>query len=101
MNTDNVVVLTSDPLFPLGELGMTHGAINLLAELGRSPQELIQRHASCDWSDMSPSDAAANRHALRSGMRIFSSFDLPGGCRVWVITEADRSSTTLMLPAEY
>jgi hypothetical protein len=53
-----------------------------------------------DWGDVPPEDAAENRLSIEQGFRVMSSYDV-GGQRVWIITEADRSSTTLLLPSEY
>jgi hypothetical protein len=100
MQTENRLILTN-MRFRLGQLAATPGALAALAEQGKTPQEFVQRHASCDWSDMDTEDATANTLALLTGARIFSSFNLPQGGKVWVITEADRSSTTLLLPEEY
>jgi hypothetical protein len=61
----------------------------------------VERHAAGDWGDVPPEDARENEHALRRGFRVMSSYPLSGGVRVWVITEADRSSTCILLPAEY
>ena len=73
---------------------------NALAEAGVAPAELLSRHASGDWGDIPAEDAAENRLSLEQGFRVMSSYGV-GGKRVWIITEADRSSTTLLLPSEY
>jgi hypothetical protein len=64
---------------------------------------LLERHASGDWSSIAPADARENELSLREGFRIVSSYQLPGGAGapVWIIAEADRSSTCLLLPSEY
>jgi hypothetical protein len=72
-----------------------------LGRLEVSPSELLERHASGDWGDVPPEDARENEFALERGFRVMSSYPLYGGVRVWVITEADRSSTCLLLPSEY
>lgn len=87
------------PKFSLGKLYATPGALEALHAAGHPLT--VARHAQGDWGDLGPEDRAANDEALRTGGRIFSSYDLPGGGRVWVITEADRSSTTVLLPDEY
>lgn len=87
-------------LLPLGRVYATPGALALLAEAGVAPAELVSRHASGDWGDVPAEDAAENRRSIEQGFRVMSSYDVAGQ-RVWVITEADRSSTTLLLPAEY
>ena len=64
--------------------------------------DLIARHMTCDWGDdMDEEDRAVNDRAVRDGGRILSAYTLLDGTRVWIITAADRSATTLLLPAEY
>lgn len=63
--------------------------------------ELVMRHVLGFWGDLDVEDREANERALVSGGRIFSAYTLPDKSRVWVITEADRSVTTLFLPSEY
>ena len=88
-------------LFPLGDLVATPGALSILEKNGVVPMRLISRHMKGDWGDVPPDDAAANTDALRIGARVLSSYTLPDRARIWIITEADRSSTTLLLPEEY
>jgi hypothetical protein len=85
---------------PLGRVVATPGALKLLGKSGRHPFEYLARHASGDWGDLYAFDRRQNEIALRDGLRIFSSYDVPAG-RVWIITEADRSITTILLPEEY
>jgi len=85
----------------LGLATITPGALELLGSLEVSPSELLQRHASGDWGDVPPEDVRENEHALEHGFRVMSSYPLSGGVRVWIITERDRSLTTILLPAEY
>jgi hypothetical protein len=87
--------------FGLGTVVATPGALEVLGNLEVSPSELVECHAAGDWGDVPPEDARENEHALRRGFRVMSSYPLSGGVRVWVITEADRSSTCILLPAEY
>ena len=87
-------------LFPLGRVVMTRGALNALVVAGQDPAELLDRHRSGDWGDVPPEDAAENRRSLRHGWRIMSSYPVGDG-QVWIITEADRSSTCFPLPDEY
>jgi hypothetical protein len=63
--------------------------------------ELLRRHLSGDWGDASKEDAKANDHALKWGERILSSYKMPSGEKLWVLTEADRSATTVLTPGEY
>src|SRR5215213_10236719 len=68
---------------------------------GEGPVRLHHtRHAAGDWGDLCPFDRRQNEIALREGLRIFSSYETPAGC-CWIITEADRSVTTILLPEEY
>ena len=88
------------PLLPLGRVVATPGALNLLVIAGQDPGELLDRHRSGDWGDVPPEDATENRRSVRHGWRILSSYPV-GSNRIWIITEADRSSTCLLLPEEY
>ncbi|MEE9199146.1 MAG: hypothetical protein V3U26_05055 [Dehalococcoidia bacterium] len=63
--------------------------------------DLLRRHASGDWGALSSEDLRANEQALKNGDRVFSCYRLLSGVKLWVITEADRSSTTILLPEEY
>ena len=87
-------------LFPLGRVMATSGALVLLADAGADALPLLARHASGDWGEVPPEDARENELSVRQGFRILSSY-LVGGRRIWIITEADRSSTCLLLPKEY
>jgi hypothetical protein len=88
------------PLFPLGRVVATPRALNLLVIAGQDLSELLDRHRSGDWGDVSREDAAENRRSVRRGWRVLSSYPV-GSSRIWIITEADRSSTCLLLPDEY
>jgi hypothetical protein len=84
--------------FPLGQLVISTSAIARL-----TPEEIadgVMRHARGDWGDISPADAAENDLSLREGFRLLSAYD-KGDRRFWVITEADRSLTTVLLPEDY
>ncbi len=89
------------PWFPGGQLFATPAALDLLQRLGVSPFFLFARHLHGDWGDIGEDDARANDQALASGQRLLSRYDLPGGSTIWIITEADRSATTVLLPQEY
>lgn len=86
--------------FALGQLVATPGAIALFNRMGENAYQLLQRHLCGDWGDISPEDAVENEEAVLNGNRILSSYTL-GDARIWIITEADRSATTLLLPEEY
>jgi hypothetical protein len=83
--------------FKLGQIVATPGALGLGVDL----LALLRRHARGDWGDMCEEDLRANDEALLRGGRLFSGYTLPGGRRLWIITEADRGSTTFLLPEEY
>jgi|SRR3954447_1887657 hypothetical protein len=89
------------PKFQLGQVVATPGAIEILVGAGRSPVEFIGRHASGDWGDLDDHDRLANEQALIHGGRLLSSYIVSGDQRLWLISEADRSSTCLLLPSEY
>ncbi len=86
--------------FSLGKLAATMGASDVLENHAVSPQELIHRHLIGDWGCVCSEDAKANEVALMLGARLLSSYHV-GDATVWVITEADRSLTTILLPSEY
>lgn len=89
-------------LFPLGQVVATHGALDLLDRSATNAFALLQRHQAGDWGDIHPDDVTANREAVQNGFRILSSYPLGTQAeRLWIITEADRSVTTLLLPSEY
>ena len=87
--------------FGLGVVVATLGALEVLGNLEVSPCELVERHASGEWGDVPAEDARENEYSLKEGFRVLSSYPLPGGERVWILREADRSSTVLLLPREY
>jgi len=88
-------------LFQLGGLYATPGAIAALEAAGETAATYLGRHALGDWGDMDPEDLLENERSLGRGSRLFSGYNLPTGDRLWIITEADRSATTVLLPAEY
>jgi len=88
-------------LFPLGQLVATPVALELLAQHQRTPAEFIARHHGGDWGDVCQEDQEANNEALQSGGRLMSAFKLNDDDRIWIITEADRSSTCVLTPNCY
>lgn len=86
--------------FKLGQIVATPGAMELFRQASVNPAALLHRHSSGDWGDVETHDAAANDRAVREGGRILSVYRV-GDEPVWVITEADRSVTTFLLPSEY
>lgn len=90
------------PLFTLGRVYITPGAQATLVAVGIDPLMLLNRHAGGDWSELDEHDRLLNQLAVQSGEdRVFSVYTVAGAVTLWVITEADRSSTTLLLPREY
>ena len=89
------------PLFALGRLVATPGALDALTRAGQSPAEFITRHQRGDWGECDPDDAKENDLSVRRSYRILSVYRTCKGEKLWIITEADRSLTTLLLPSEY
>jgi len=90
------------PLFRLGIVLATPAARALLESAGVRAESLLRRHIVGNWSEMSEHDQLANAEALTPGeeCRVFSRYTTTAG-RVWIITEWDRSMTTILLPSEY
>lgn len=88
-------------MFPLGRTVATPGALDALSAAGASAATLLARHARGDWGDVCRDDHHANEQALIQGARLLSVYRLRTGEKIWVITEADRSSTTLLMPSDY
>ena len=84
----------------LGQVVATPGALNLLQRANLNPFQMLSRHRSGDWGEVQTEDALANEAAAIHGNRVISSYAVAGE-RLWIITEADRSFTTLLLPQEY
>lgn len=89
-------------LFPLGQVVATPDALTELQKNGQTPVEFLARHVSGDWGeDLPKEDARENQRALKNGNRIMSAYTLKDGAKIWIITEADRSVTTVLLPENY
>lgn len=111
----------SSPRFALGRVVATPGALALLHVTNSNPFALLARHVTGDWGEIDPEDVQTNEEAVVNGFRLLSAYRLPsqpssrgegnqprspsrfeaGDNRIWLITEADRSVTTLLLPEEY
>ena len=89
-----------NPRFNLGQVVATPGAIEALDEVNCLPITLLNRHQIGDWGDLCDEDKAANNEALGNWTRLFSAY-IVRDVKFWVITEADRSVTTILLPSEY
>jgi hypothetical protein len=85
---------------PLGRLVATPGALEVLSEAGEDPLVYLSRHASGDWGNLDEHDRRENGRSLRHGWRILSSYSV-GRETIWIITAADRSVTSILLPEEY
>lgn len=94
-------LLQEDPTFSFGIVGMTAGVQSLVQSGELEPLEYLVRHLQGDWGDISDEDRQRNADALVHGNRVLSSYQLPGGQCLWILTEADRSITTLLMPEEY
>lgn len=88
-------------LFSLGKVYLTIGAREVLEESNQTADEFLSRHQKGDWGNVCKDDADENDLSLREGFRILSSYKTSKDEKLWIITEADRSSTTLLLPSEY
>ena len=91
----------SGPLFALGKIVATPGALAAIEASGDDPLALLSRHVSGDWGDLDEHDRRENELGLREGFRLLSAYTLRTGAKIWIITEADRSVTTFLLPDEY
>ena len=89
------------PLFDLGQLVATPGALAALEKTGQTPMDFLSRHVRGDWGDLPEEDKAENELSLEKGFRLLSSYRTNANDKIWIITEADRSHTTLLLPDEY
>jgi hypothetical protein len=89
------------PRFPLGSIVATPAALAALDRAGDTATTFLRRHVSGDWGEIDSDDRAENERSVACGFRLLSAYALSDGTRIWVITEADRSSTCILLPEEY
>ena len=87
--------------FPLGRLLVTPGALEAMAESGLIPAHILARHSCGDWGLVDEEDQRLNDESLRDGSRLLSAYETQLGVRLYVITEADRSATTILRADEY
>jgi hypothetical protein len=85
--------------FHLGRIVATPGALAVLQAAGQQPHEFLSRHLQADWGDIPAEDKQENERALREGFRILSAYHTRLGEKVGIISEADRSATTILLPS--
>lgn len=97
----NTNQLTTFPRFLLGRTYITPGAQEALTLAGQTGIEFLRRHMSGDFGELSAEDARENELSVRKGFRVLSAYRTAKGERLWIITEADRSSTTMLLLTEY
>ncbi len=93
--------LPTIPLFAAGQIVATPGALALLEQANKTPFEFLSRHLRGDWGNLCQDDKTENELSLKHGFRLMSSYQVTGPENLWIITEADRSVTTLILPSEY
>ena len=89
------------PAFELGQIVATPGALATLKKSGQQPGEFLTRHVNREWGDLSDVDRKENDYSLEHGFRLLSSYRTNVGDRLWIITESDRTVTTILLPEEY
>ncbi|KVU26551.1 MULTISPECIES: hypothetical protein [Burkholderia cepacia complex] len=91
----------ASPRFKLGRIFATPAALEIITDARVSIIDLLIRHVRGDWGDLSDSDRQQNELSVDARLRLLSSYVLPGGQTVWVITDADRRATTFLLPGDY
>lgn len=88
-------------LFPLGQIFLTVGAKEAFEESGQNAFEFLSRHQTGDWGIVGKEDWKENEFSVENGFRILSAYKTKNDIKIWIITEADRSSSTILLPEEY
>ena len=96
-----MVAIAEKKCVPLGQIVATPGSLQAIEEAGQTPAEFLKRHQQGDWGEVCGEDWQLNDESLKDGTRILSAYRTAKNVRVWIITEADRSSTTILLPDEY
>ena len=87
--------------FPLGRVVATPGALSALEKAEQDPAEFLDRHVNGDWGEVTDADKQENELSVEQGLRILSAYTTSAGDTIWILTEADRSATTILLPEEY
>jgi hypothetical protein len=87
--------------FPLGRVVATPGALGALEKAEQHPAEFLDRHVNGDWGEVPDADKQENELSVEQGFRILSAYTTSAGDKIWILTEADRSATTILLPEEY
>ena len=96
-----VTAKNKKPRFALGQVVATPGVLEALEATGQSPMEFIQQHVVLDPGELDEEEQQTNEEAVANSERILSSYLLKDRTKIWIITEADRSSTTILTPDEY
>ncbi len=100
-NNITATIIQNKVLFPLGEIYLTIGVQEALEESNQMPNEFLAKHQSGNWGLVCEDDKKENELSVKEGFRILSAYKTDRDVKIWVITEADRSSTTVLLPSEY
>lgn len=87
--------------FLLGRVVATPDALEAISDNGQLLQEFISRHRVGDWGEWDKHDRLENERSLKDDLRLLSAYRLSDGTKIWIVTEADRASTTILLPEEY
>ena len=95
------MVAIVEPKFSIGQTVMTNGAIAAFQKNDEQPMTYLRRHILGDWGECCDDDAKENEWSLENGERLMSVYSMGDETKIWVITERDRSVTTLLLPSEY
>ena len=95
------MIAVKTPRFPLGQIVATPGAIEAMEESGQTADFFLDQHVQGQWGQVDEEDWEANNRSLMDGTRLVSAYQTLKGVKIWVITEADRSATTLLLPEDY
>ena len=93
--------ISKQPAFELGQIVATPGALAALKKSGQQLGEFLTRHVHREWGDLDEEGRKENEYSLEHGFRLLSAYKTNAGDRLWIITEADRSVTSLLLPEEY
>ncbi len=94
-----MIAINYGPKFNLGQVVITSNAAREIP--ADDVQAALRRHSQGDWGELDENDWATNQEALQSGNRLLSAYTTNNGVRFWIITEADRSVTTVLLPEDY
>jgi hypothetical protein len=92
---------TGAALFPLGQTLITPGAQEAIRDAGQVPLQFLLKHQAGDWGEVCQEDRRENELSLKEGFRLLSAYRTKAGVKIWLITEWDRSATTILLPSEY